>query len=64
MPNVIATRSIANEPMSAWLPRTNRRPSPMDCQIPSCGPSPPIGSCGDIASTAATIARQLAASMT
>ena len=40
MPNVIATRSIANEPMSAWLPRTNRSPSPMDCQIPSTRPLP------------------------
>ena len=36
MPNVIATRSIANEPISALLPRTNRRPSTIERRIGGC----------------------------
>ena len=63
MPNVIATRSIANEPRSAWLRRTNRRPSAIERRTGGrSAPSPrPVGGCGDIAAAAATIARQLTA---
>ena len=61
MPNVIADRSIANEPSSAGLRRTKRSPSPIDRRIDRRSPAS-CGSCGDRATTAPTIARQLTAS--
>jgi len=61
MPNVIAARSIANDPSSAGLRRTNARPSAIE--RPIAGRSLiPSGSCGESWPSATTIARQLAAS--
>ena len=39
MPNVIATRSMANEPISARLRRTKRRPSAIERRIGGCSVS-------------------------
>ncbi len=44
MPNVIATRSAANEPISALLPRTNVRPSLIERRIGGCSVSDGAGS--------------------
>ena len=62
MPNVIATRSIANDPIRASLRRTNRRPSMIERRTEGGSAAAPSGSGGDIASRAPTIARQLTAS--
>src|SRR4051794_29273697 len=63
MPNVIASRSIANEPSSALLRRTKRSPSAIERRTGSRGPSSvePIGGWGDIAAAAGTLARERAA---
>ena len=44
IPNVIATRSAANEPISALLRRTNESPSRIDCRIGGCSVSVGAGS--------------------
>ena len=64
-PNVIATRSIAKLPDSAWLRRTNRRPSAIDCRIGWRAAAARAASTGGWAESAiadASIARQLMAS--
>jgi hypothetical protein len=62
IPNVIAARSIAKLPTSAWERRTNARPVRIDASTGSCSTTP-AGGCGDIAHAAPTIPRQLPASM-
>ena len=44
MPNVIAIRSIANEPISALLPRTKVKPSRIERRIGRCSVSVGAGS--------------------
>ncbi len=58
MPNVIATRSIANEPISALLPRTNRRPSTIERKIGGCSASVGAGSSRGRASVIPIITRK------
>src|SRR3954449_2966878 len=64
MPNVIASRSIANEPSSAWLRRTNPSPSPIERRTRwgSSASGRPSGGWGAIAAAVTTLARQLTAS--
>ena len=63
MPNVIASRSIANEPFSTELPRTKRRPSAIALPMPGrSAPSAAWGSWGCMRHAAIAIARQLTAS--
>jgi hypothetical protein len=62
MPKVMATRSIANEPTSAWLPRIAQPPA-IERSTGGCSTTSVCGGCGAITTTAATIARQLTASI-
>ena len=62
MPNVIADRSIANEPSSAGLRRTKRRPSPIERPIDSRSPAELRQLRRQRRRRAPTIARQLSAS--
>ena len=49
----MATRSIANEPTSAWLPRTKRRPSAIERRTGGCSATSVCGGWGAITTTAA-----------
>ncbi len=63
IPNAIAARSIAKEPSSARLPRTNRRPSRIERPIGSCS-SPRVGGSDRIGSVSANITANATASTT
>ena len=68
IPNVIAHRSMKNEPVSARLARTKRSPSPIEASTPGSSSwaarSLRFGRWGESRKAATIIARQLAASTT